>query len=587
MQTRAAPAAGFGARPSQRHLRDPAWRLNNLYFIKPKMGPPAVMRMKPAQRLMLEALLEGKRRLITPKARQAGISTMSAMLALDMMLFSPGTSVGVVHLTDDKAADMIRMMRFAYERLPEWLRDEVKLKSDQTRRIEFSNGSSVVGGINLRGSSFQFLIVSELAPIEANSAVKATEIRDGLFPTVPQDGIIICESTSRGPQGIYWSLTMQAVRDAEQREIALRRKKAWHGGSGFHALFFPWYIEPEYRAPVDAGTERDVLDSETVRYFKELQQELRRSGSNIRLDPGQALWYQRQKLISGVGIYQEFPSRLSEAFMAVSEDAIYSDQLLQAYSDQRISSQHAPHARFGPVYVSFDLGGKTKHSDHTALTFAQFDGQYIRFVHGFKAKWGNFDDFVEYIIEWSRVHRLRIGALILPHDARNAYRGTDRTVEELLQQADVAPVCVVPKTESRWGDITIVQNELHYSTFWVAPADGRLKDDGCRVLLNDLRAYRRKKNRATGLVEDAPHHGPESDACDSLRYLVMAKYAGVLTDWVFEDAFDGHTFGNRADLSSHGFAPQRGGYGAMRGRGANMFQAVSGTGGGFGTVADD
>jgi hypothetical protein len=49
---------------------------------------------------------------------QQGISTISIILALDAVIFSPGTGVSIVHLTDKLAQNIVEKHLFAYDLLP-------------------------------------------------------------------------------------------------------------------------------------------------------------------------------------------------------------------------------------------------------------------------------------------------------------------------------------------------------------------------------------------------------------------------------------------------------------------------------------
>ena len=75
-RTKAERAHAQMLRPEDRHLDDIVWRMNNLYFIKPKKGSPRLLKMKPAQRDMLQALIDGRKRLILPKAQNTNEKLM-------------------------------------------------------------------------------------------------------------------------------------------------------------------------------------------------------------------------------------------------------------------------------------------------------------------------------------------------------------------------------------------------------------------------------------------------------------------------------------------------------------------------------
>ena len=58
-------------------LADPQWRLANLYFVKDKQGRSVRFVPRKGQMKVINAIYrDGLRRLIIPKARQMGISTV-------------------------------------------------------------------------------------------------------------------------------------------------------------------------------------------------------------------------------------------------------------------------------------------------------------------------------------------------------------------------------------------------------------------------------------------------------------------------------------------------------------------------------
>ncbi|MEC7290467.1 MAG: hypothetical protein VXW22_10305, partial [Pseudomonadota bacterium] len=81
---------------------------------------------------------------------------------------------------------------------------------------------------------------------------------------------------------------------------------------------------------------------------------------------------------------------------------------VDAYSENRIT-KIPPQKHLGPVYVAFDIGGNT---DHTALTFGQYDGHEYFINHGYKAKTTDLDHFIQYIIDFCRKWSVRLGAAL-------------------------------------------------------------------------------------------------------------------------------------------------------------------------------
>jgi hypothetical protein len=112
--------------------------------------------------------------------------------------------------TLEDAKKKLAKIKFAYERMPKVVRDTVRIKRDNTERIEFTNGSSISVGTTFRGDTPQFLHISEYGKIAADSPERAREIRTGAFNAVAKSGKIAVESTAHGTGGEFYDLVQRA-----------------------------------------------------------------------------------------------------------------------------------------------------------------------------------------------------------------------------------------------------------------------------------------------------------------------------------------------------------------------------------------
>jgi hypothetical protein len=121
-----------------KNLRDPFWRLNNLYWIIDKEGNKTLFRMNWAQEELYRGLWYCN---IILKARQLGISTFVSLLYLDRCLFNSHVSAGIIAHTKEDAEMLFRRVKFAYENLAPELQAVRSVNMDNARELQFNNGS--------------------------------------------------------------------------------------------------------------------------------------------------------------------------------------------------------------------------------------------------------------------------------------------------------------------------------------------------------------------------------------------------------------------------------------------------------------
>ncbi|WP_449425950.1 DNA packaging protein, partial [Rhodanobacter lindaniclasticus] len=191
-------------------LRDRGWRLSHLYWITDKWGK--VVRFVP--NAVQELFLAGfHNRNIVLKSRQHGITTLAAILALDTAIFRRHTTCGLVmHKKEDADKVFSGKILFAYERLPDWLRQTVRIvRRDMNGELEFSNGSKIYVSLSHRSGTLQFLHVSEYGPMGAFYPLRAQEVKTGALNTLAPDSIVTIESTAHGRIGDYYQMCQRAM----------------------------------------------------------------------------------------------------------------------------------------------------------------------------------------------------------------------------------------------------------------------------------------------------------------------------------------------------------------------------------------
>lgn len=276
------------------HLSDKNWRMEHLYFIRDKNGK--TIYFKPNQEQVNFRARKHRKNLIL-KARQLGFTTDAVINALDNCLFNSNYTAGIICDTGDNAEKIFHhKVKFAFDRLPQWLRDRRIPNTDRAGELRFPNGSSISVSTGYRGGTLSSLHVSEYGKICRKYPEKAKEIKSGAFEAVPMDGEITVESTAEGMSGDFYNM-YEIASDHEGQELT---------NLDFKLHFFPWWQSKDYRL----DPKNIVISDELQTYFKMLKEE-----QSIELDDWQKAWYQK-KSENQEDMKQEYPSFPIEAFMA-------------------------------------------------------------------------------------------------------------------------------------------------------------------------------------------------------------------------------------------------------------------------------
>lgn len=485
-------------------MANPMWRLNNLYFITTKEeedegeGLVVRFRMNAAQRRLAENLWF---RNIIPKARQLGITTFACILALDYALFTPNFQAGIIAHTDGAAKKIFRdKVLFAYERLPEQLRQVLLLTKQSAEELVFANGSSILVSTSMRGGTMHFLHVSEFGKICARFPHRAREIVTGSLPAVTGSGIVMIESTAEGRDGAFYEMTMRAKALADQGKKLTPKDYRLH--------FYPWFEGPDYQMDPDGV----VITDKDHDYFDELEAKL-----GIMLTLRQRAWYCATRDSDFAGdqqkMWQEFPSTVDEGFMVSSEGCYYSQQLARARKEGRIVTQ-LPTVESVPCWTFWDIGN----SDGTAIWVMQKVGQEFRLIRFYEA-WG---EPYSHAAQWLQSLGLVFDRHYLPHDADHVRQGqtTNKSPRQMLEELMPGHRFeIVPRVQDiNWG---IQQVRDVFPLLWFDETE-------CKAGIVHLENYKKRWNERHGCWSDEPDKaGGHSEAADALRQFAQA-YAGGL-----------------------------------------------------------
>lgn len=476
-------------------LRDPLWRLSNLYKIKRAEDGriiPFVPRVE-QQQVYDMILRQGLKRLIILKARRLGMSTAIDVLLADQCLWNAGAQASIV---DQTAADAERKLsticKVALENLPGGLRERLDFGRDSNSMLEFSAGddsSAIFAGLRARGGTNNWLHLSEWGVIQADDPPRSEEILTGALPSA-EHGTIVVETTWKGGRGGHlWGI----VREAMETPDKAKTDKDWR------VVFFPWWTDPTYSLDGDVST---ILKT-NKEYLDAIEVVIGR-----RLTDGQRLWYDRQQRQLGLFIFREFPSVIEECFKSPVEGAIYADIIDALRARGAIS--HGPHDNSALVHTSWDLGSPM----NTVTWYFQLIGQEVRVI--------DCDSNLDMTPVARVAHMLAkgypLGKHFLPHDAM-ATNSSGRTFHGELVSAGLANVHCVPRTHDIWVGINHLRKILPRFTFRL-PA--------CEDGINALSAYHFKPTSSSGKALDDPVHDWSSHLADGLRILAEAEMAGLL-----------------------------------------------------------
>jgi hypothetical protein len=459
---------------------NPVWRLHNLYWITDKSNQVVKFRPNAEQTQFLEDL---HYRNVILKARQLGFSTLIQLMFLDSAVFTSNVRAGVIADTKDNAEVIFRdKIKFAYDKLPNAIRERRFPVKESTTELMLSNNSSVRVATSMRSGTLQFLHVSEFGKICARDPAKAREIITGAVPALAPDGFLFVESTAEGRDGAFYEMCEEARKRVGQIHQPLEEK--------FH--FFPWFVRGEYEVDPN-GVE---ITAKMAEYFDKVE-----GKTGVKLSVRKRAWYVLMQRRQGADMKREFPSTPDEAFEAANEGAWYREQFDEMRRDGRIC--RVPYERSVPVNTFWDIGA----NDLNAIWFHQQVGVEHRFLKYYENSGRTLDHYVQVLQETGYV----FGRHYLPHDAGHKRLGTgfrNKSVEDMLKELGLTDTFIVPRID----DITVGINQTR-----MALSSAFFDADGCKEGLDHLEKYSKEWDDRAGTWKDHPKHDDHSNGADALR----------------------------------------------------------------------
>ena len=154
------------------------------------------------------------------KARQLGISTITAAYIAWLMLFHRDKNVLVIATKFGTAANLVKKVKSIHKYLPEWMRIS-NISIDNRTSFELTNGSQIKASSTSadagRSEALSLLVVDEAAHLEG-----LDELWTGLYPTLSTGGRCIALSTPNGVGNWFHQICIDA--EMEKNDFNLDKK---------------------------------------------------------------------------------------------------------------------------------------------------------------------------------------------------------------------------------------------------------------------------------------------------------------------------------------------------------------------------
>ena len=202
------------------------------------------------------------------KARQLGISTITAGYIVWMMLFHRDKAILVMATKFATAGNLVKKVKGIMRNIPDWLKIAT-IDVDNRTSFELSNGSSIkaasTSGDAGRSEALSLLVLDEAAHIE-----NLEELWTGLYPTLSTGGRCIALSTPNGV-GNWFHKTCA---DAET------------GTNNFNLTTLMWDVHPDRD---EEWYKKETKNMSKRQIAQELQCNFNTSGETV-IDPDDMEW---------------------------------------------------------------------------------------------------------------------------------------------------------------------------------------------------------------------------------------------------------------------------------------------------------
>ncbi|MGM0423178.1 MAG: hypothetical protein ACQEQL_08810 [Pseudomonadota bacterium] len=313
-------------------------------FIRQKSGTVTPFVLNAAQRYihdLLEKQLEqtGQVRALIVKGRQQGCSTYVEGRFFWKITHRTGVRAFIMSHLESASRNLADVVQRFYSACPVVMRPSLTRSNQKTMEFGVMDSGYKIGTARSKGAgrsdTLQYFHGSEVA-----YWVNARQHISGILQSIPkgQGTEIILESTSDGPQGLFYEMCMAA-----------RNNK-----NGYQLIFVPWFWQEEYQSDPPPGFS---LTADEQRY-----------ADTYGLSDAQMLW-RREKTAELGGHWmfrREYPASLNEAFHSDTPGALWTRAMI---ARNRVPAPDCP--EFTRMVVAVDPAvTKAAQSDETGMILA-------------------------------------------------------------------------------------------------------------------------------------------------------------------------------------------------------------------------
>lgn len=475
----------------KKKLSDKYWRMNNLYWIKDKSGKHIKFKFNWMQEILFN-LLHNKNVIL--KVRQLGVTTFFCIYNLDDTLFPMVDSGFIAHRHEDAEKIFTSKIVYAWNFLPDWLKNEFTVDNSSTRMMRFTRKidgkkSEIYVSLSLRSGTVQRLHITELATVDQYYPAKAEEIRTGALNAIAEDCKVSIESTWKIAAGVFSDISQQAFKN-QKKGIELSKMD-------YRFFFFSWLDHPEYKLEGTFDIPRR-LDN----YFDNIEKI-----SNITISQNKRNWYakkdesHRREYEEGKTtslMAQEFPTIPEEAFEAPVEGAYFTKEMELARTENRIKRIHW-HKDIA-CETWWDIGK----GEHMAIWVSQEIGDEIHFIDYITDEGVGTEKYAHILLHDKPYIYNRHN---MPHDAEPTKECCGKSVMEIAQKIGLKPITIVPRISIRDGlnCVRLVFNRCYFD------------EERCKKGIEALKCYRREFDKHLNKFKDEPLKDINAHGADAFR----------------------------------------------------------------------
>ncbi len=480
------------------NLKDPYWRLNNLYWIINEDAKRVKFTFREAQEKFYNEMWFWNEIL---KSRQHGFSTLIDIMALDLCLFNDNVEAGIIAHTQPSVQHIFATkIQYPYDNLPETIKKRIPSVKSNANELKLKNNSWLRVATSMRSSTLRFLHISERGKICAKYPQKAIELKSGTIPTLHEGSYLFDESTAEGGAGDFYDACIQAQADTAQLKagvLKLNKKQC-----KFH--FYAWHDDPKNATEPKGINVSDQL----LRYFQELKDK-----HNITLTKKQQAWYALTRDgAQGLGrlMKSQHPSYPAEAFEQAVEGAIFGVEMENVREEGRI--RFLPYQEAEPVYTFWDLGI----GHPTVILYVQFIDAEVRIIDCDIKEGRGIVYHCKVVKDKPYLYEMHY----VPHDAAKRNPVTEEplfdTIEELLGSKKVTQVA---RCKSKADSIQAARMVFPHCMFEAKKTIG---------LTKALGFYRTEWDDTKSRFKDEPEDDWSADPADAFQCLGMVWVEGTI-----------------------------------------------------------